>query len=203
MFKRIIFFFLFSFSALLYAEGKGYELISPPQPVNDTSKVEVLEFFWYGCPHCYHLEPQLDKWLAKKPDNVNYIRQPAAFNQQWADHAKAYFIAESLGVVDQVHADFFDAIQNKKQKLQTESQLADFFVAHGVDREKFVKTFKSFLIDTKVRQAKKMPARYGITGVPVLIVNGKYKISSKSAGSQENMIKVLKELIIKESTPAK
>ncbi len=203
MFKRIVFFFLFSFSALLHAEGKGYELISPAQPVTDTSKVEVLEFFWYGCPHCYHLEPQLDKWLAVKPDNVNYIRQPAAFNQQWADHAKAYFIAESLGVVDQVHADFFDAIQNKKQKLQTESQLADFFVAHGVDREKFVKTFNSFLIDTKVRQAKKMPARYGITGVPALIVNGKYKISSKSAGSQENMIKVLKKLIIKESALAK
>ena len=203
MFKRIVFFFLFSVSALLQAEGKGYDLISPPQPVTDTSKVEVLEFFWYGCSHCYHFEPQLDKWLAEKPENVNFIRQPAAFNKQWADHAKAYFIAESLGVVDQVHADFFDAIQNKKQKLQTESQLADFFVAHGVDREKFVKTFNSFLIDTKVRQAKTMPARYGITGVPVLIVNGKYKISSKSAGSQENMIRVLKKLIIQESAAAK
>jgi thiol:disulfide interchange protein DsbA len=200
MYQRIMFFFLFSFSTLLFAEGKGYEVLTPAQPVTDQSKVEVLEFFWYGCPHCYHLEPHINTWLKEKPANVNYIRQPAAFRQQWADHAKAYFVAEALGVVDKMHADFFDAIQTKKRKLETEAELADFFAEHGVDRAAFKKTFNSFIIDSKVRKAKTMPPRYGITGVPVLIVNGKYRISSKSAGGQANMIKVLKELIATESS---
>lgn len=199
MLKNIFFIFLFSFSTLLHAQKQGYDILSPAQLVTNPDKIEVIEFFWYGCPHCYTLEPYLNKWLANKPENVNYIRQPAAFNQQWADHAKAYFIAEALDIVDKVHADFFDVIQNQKKLLQTEDQLADFFVAHGVDKEKFHETFSSFIIDTKVRKAEGIPARYGLTGVPALVVNGKYRISNASAGSQENMIKVLEQLITQET----
>ncbi|MDQ7090651.1 MAG: thiol:disulfide interchange protein DsbA/DsbL [Methylococcales bacterium] len=199
MFKTIFFIMLFSFTTLLQAEDKGYEILSPAQPVTNPSKIEVIEFFWYGCPHCYSLEPYINKWLATKPENVDYIRQPAAFNQQWEDHAKAYFVAETLGVVDTVHADFFDEIQNQKKKLQTEEQLAGFFIAHGVDKAKFHEIFNSFIVDKKVRQAKVLPARYGLTGVPALIVNGKYKISAKSAKGQENMIKVLDALIMEET----
>jgi thiol:disulfide interchange protein DsbA len=205
MLKNIffIFIFLFSFATLLQAEGKGYEVLSPAQPVTNPDKIEVLEFFWYGCPHCYHLEPALNDWLATKPENVDYIRQPAAFNQQWTDHAKAFFVAKTLNIVDKVHADFFDAIQNKKQKLQSEADLADFFVAHGVAKEKFLETFNSFAVDAKVRQAKVITVRYGVQGVPALVVNGKYKITAKSAGGQKNMTKVLEAIIAQETKVAK
>lgn len=181
------------------AAGTGYEVLTPAQPTQDPDKVEVIEFFWYGCPHCYSLEPLLDKWLRSKPDNVTFIRQPAVFSKRWGQHAKAYFTAEALGVVDQVHADLFDAIQNKKQKLTTEDQLAKFFIAHGVDEEEFRKAYNSFLVDTKMRQAKSMAARYGITGVPAIIINGKYKTSGPLAKSHENMIEVMDLLIKQES----
>ncbi len=107
---------LFSCSALLKAESVGYESLSPAQPTHNPDKIEVIEFFWYGCPHCYSFEPVLEKWVQNLPKNVEFIRQPAVFSDLWGKHAKAYFTAEALGVVDKVHADFFDAIQNKKQK---------------------------------------------------------------------------------------
>ncbi len=189
----------FSFTTLLQAESLGYETLSPAQPTQNQDKIEVIEFFWYGCPHCYTLEPAMEKWLETKPDNVEFIRQPAIFSSLWGKHAKAYYVAEALGVVDKVHADLFDAIQNKKQKLSSEDQLAKFFVAHGVDETLFRSTFNSFLIDAKMRQAKTMAPRYGITGVPAIIINGKYKTSGPLAKSNENIIKVMNQLIQQES----
>lgn len=199
MLKKIVFFLFLSFTAVSQAESLGYETLSPAQPTQNQDKIEIIEFFWYGCPHCYSLEPAMDEWLKTKPDNVDFIRQPAVFSSLWGKHAKAYFVAEALGVVDKVHADFFDAIQNKKQKLTSEDQLAKFFVAHGVDETEFRNTFNSFLIDAKLRQAKAMAPRYGITGVPALIINGKYKTNGPLAKSHENMIKVLNQLIKQES----
>ncbi len=190
---------LLAFSAVLSAEPSGYEMVTPAQPTQNPDKVEVIEFFWYGCPHCYSFEPALSEWLKNKPANVEFIRQPAAFSQRWADHAKAYFTAEALGVVDKVHADFFDAIQNKKQNLRTEDELAKFFTAHGVDETEFRNTYNSFLVDAKVRQAEAMAPRYGITGVPAIIINGKYKTNGPLAKSQANMIKIMNDLIARET----
>ncbi|NOT12972.1 MAG: thiol:disulfide interchange protein DsbA/DsbL [Methylococcaceae bacterium] len=190
---------LFSFATALKAESVGYETLSPAQPTQHADKVEVIEFFWYGCPHCYSLEPMLQQWLKSIPKNVEFIRIPAVFNEQWGKHAKAYFAAESLGVVDKVHADFFDAIQNKKEKLETEDELAKFFVAHGVDEKQFRETYNSFMVDAKMRQAPVMAGRYGITGVPAVIVNGKFKTNGPLAGSHEKMIEVMNNLIKQES----
>lgn len=189
-----------SFTGLLKAEPAGYETLSPAQPTQHADKVEVIEFFWYGCPHCYSLEPFLEKWRKNLPKNVDFIRQPAIFDELWGKHAKAYFIAEALGVVEKTHADFFDQIQNKKNNLDSEEELAKFFVAHGVDEKQFHETFNSFLVDTKMRQAPIMQQRYGITGVPVIIVNGKYKIDARSAGSQEKMLEITDNLIKQESS---
>lgn len=193
-----IFLLLFGFAFQVMAE-EGYETITPPQPTQNPDKIEVIEFFWYGCPHCYHLEPDMVKWLKTKPKNVEFIRQPAVFNKVWGDHAKAFFTAEALGVGEKLHADFFDAIQNKQLPLQTEADLEKFFVEHGVDKAAFHTAYNSFLVDAKVRQATSMPARYGITGVPALIVNGKYKTNGTLAKSQENIITVLNQLIKKET----
>lgn len=190
---------LFSCSALLKAESVGYETLSPAQPTRHPDKIEVIEFFWYGCPHCYSFEPALDEWLKNLPKNVEFIRQPAVFNELWGKHAKAYFTAEALGVVDKIHADFFDALQNKKQKLEDEEQLAKFFAAHGVNEKEFHDAYNSFLVDAKFRQASATAGRYGVTGVPAIIINGKYKTNGPLAGSQEKMIEVMNQLIKQES----
>lgn len=203
MLKKItqasLFILLFAFSALLRAESVGYETISPAQATHDPAKVEVIEFFWYGCPHCYDFEPLLNKWKEKLPKNVEFIRQPAAFNDTWTKHAKAYYTAEALGIVEKIHADFFDAVQNKKEELETEDQLAKFFVAHGVKEADFHEAYNSFPVDAKLRQSSAMAARYGITGVPAIIINGKYKTNGKLAGSHEKMIEVMNKLIEQES----
>jgi thiol:disulfide interchange protein DsbA len=190
---------LFSCTALLKAETVGYETLSPAQPTHNPDKIEIIEFFWYGCPHCYDFEPILEKWVKALPKNVEFIRQPAVFSELWGKHAKAYFTAEALGVVDNIHNDFFDALQNKKQHLETEDDLAKFFVAHGINENEFRTTYNSFLVDTKMRQANTTASRYGITGVPAIIVNGKYKTNGPLAGSHEKMLDVINQLIQKES----
>ncbi len=191
---------LLSFSVLLKAESTGYETLSPAQPTHNPDKIEIIEFFWYGCPHCYSFEPLLENWVKSLPKNVEFIRQPAVFSDLWGKHAKAYFTAEALGVVDKVHADFFDAIQNKKQNLETKDQLAKFFVAHGVNEKEFHDAYNSFLVDAKMRQAATTAGRYGVTGVPAIIINGKYKTNGPIAGSHEKMIEVINRLIAQEST---
>ena len=181
-----------------YGEGKGYELVQPAQPTQDPGKIEVIEFFWYGCPHCYRFEPYISKWLQQLPDNVQFIRQPAIFGTRWSMHAKAYFTAEALNIVDKVHVDLFNTIQNKNQKLQSEDELAEFFAKHGVPKTEFDQAFNSFIVDTKMRQATLMGARYGLTGVPAIIVNGKYRTGGSIAKSLGEAIKVTNYLIAKE-----
>jgi thiol:disulfide interchange protein DsbA len=200
--QTVLLFLLFSSSFLLKAEPAaiGYETLSPAQPTQNPDKIEVIEFFWYGCPHCYSFEPLLEKWAKNLPKNVEFIRQPAAFNELWSKHAKAYYTAEALGVVDKVHADLFDAVQNKKESLDTEEALAKFFAAHGVSETQFHEAYNSFVVDAKMRQAPLMAARYGITGVPAIIINGKYKTNGTLAGSHEKMIEVMNNLIKQENT---
>jgi len=204
MLKKIatigLIFLIFSSAGLVQAEsGQGYEELAQKQPTQHADKIEVIEFFWYGCPHCFDFEPLLAKWLKDKPANVEFIRQPAVFSDLWGKHAKAYYTAEALGVVDKVHADFFDAIQTQKRQLESEDQLAKFFAEHGVKEADFSAAYKSFLVDTKMRQASAIAARYGITGVPAIIINGKYRTTGPLAGSHEKMIEVMNQLIKKES----
>ena len=187
--------------ARAFDEGIEYAKVSQPQPTETDGKVEVLEFFWYGCPHCYHFEPDLNAWIKSKPASVDFHRQPAVFNEQWAAHAKAFFTAEALGVLDKLHADFYDAIQNKREKLESEEDLGKFFVAHGVAEADFHQAYKSFAVDSKMRQASGLAAKYGITGTPALVVNGKYVVSPGKAKSFPRMIEITNELIKKESAP--
>lgn len=182
-----------------YKAGNGYELVKPSQPTQDPDKVEVIEFFWYGCPHCYRFEPILDNWQKNLPENVAFVRQPAIFGRKWAMHAKAYFTADALGIVDKVHKDLFDAIQNKKQKLQTEEELAAFFAERGVSETEFRNAFSSFIVDTKMRQAGSVSARYGVTGVPAIIVNGRYRTGGSEANGLSKVTDVIDFLIAKES----
>ncbi len=186
------------------AQEPGYQTLSPAQPTLHADKVEVIEFFWYGCPHCYEFEPALKKWLKTLPANVEFIRQPAVFNELWGKHAKAYFTAESLDMVDKIHSDFFDQVQkalhgsDPKNKMDTEEQLQKFFVAHGATEAAFNEAYHSFAVDSKMRQAPAIAARYGITGVPALVINGKYLTNGPLAGSHEKMLEIASKLIKQE-----
>lgn len=186
-----------------FSPGKDYDVLAKPQPIEDPAKVEVREFFWYGCPHCYHFEPEINAWLKTKPEPVAFIRQPAIFNEHWAAHAKAYFTAETLGVLNKMHADFYDAIQNEKQTLESETDLAGFFKDHGVAESDFHQAYQSFAVDSKMRQAQGVAARYGVTGTPSIVVNGKYLVSPEKAKTFPRMIEITNALIQKEAGSVK
>ncbi len=179
-------------------QGQGYELVNPPQPTATGDKIEVVELFWYGCPHCFRLEPSIKRWLESKPADVEYVRIPAILPPAWELLARAYYVAEALGKVEEIHDPLFNAIHAERQRIGTQDALADFFAAHGVDRDTFDKTFRSFSVETKIKRAKLMSERYGINGVPAIIVNGKYRTSGSLAGSNANMLRVVDQLIAQE-----
>ncbi|MGH6635848.1 MAG: thiol:disulfide interchange protein DsbA/DsbL [Gammaproteobacteria bacterium] len=179
-------------------EGKEYELVIPEQPTQvEGGKVEVVEIFWYGCPHCYDLEPYLEKWLSALPPHAAFRRLPASFNARWLLHARAFYTAESLHVLDKVHQPLFEAL-TKDKHFDTEDDLAAFFAEHGVDEAPFRQTFNSFAVDAKVKQSSQMVRNYGITGVPAIIVNGKYRTSASLTGSYSALLQVVDQLIEKE-----
>lgn len=184
------------------AGAPGYTTLVAPQPTSDASKIEVVELFWYGCPHCYHLEPLLTKWAAGLPPDVVFVRTPAILGPSWEILARAYYTAEMLGVLDKIHEPLFKAIHEDKKKFTSEEELAKFFAAQGVDEKQFRDTLKSFGVAAKLNRSKQMTQRYGITGVPALIINGKYRTSVSDAGDQEKMLELTDKLIAKERVTA-
>ena len=176
----------------------GYVEISPAQPTQTGNKIEVVEVFWYGCPHCYDFEPFIKNWLEKKPEDVVFRRMPGIFRKDWIPHAKAYFTAEKLDVLNKIHSSLFTAIHKHRKQIYDDTSIMKFFLEHDVDKQEFKKTYVSDEIDTKIKQAYVMGQRYKITGVPAIIVNGKYMVSGSTAGSFENIAKVIDMLIEKE-----
>jgi thiol:disulfide interchange protein DsbA len=181
-----------------YMEGAEYLRLAKPQPTTAVDKVEVVELFWYACPHCFYLEPHLGKWLENKPEDVEFVRLPAVLGKSWELLGKAYFTAELLDVVDRIHVPLFEAIHVKKQKFRDVAAVEDFFVSHGVAEKDFRNTFHSFAVAVKINNAKLMTRRYAISGVPTLIVNGKFSTGASIAGSNEDVIKVVDFLVEQE-----
>lgn len=186
-------------AAINYKEKIHYERVVPVQPTSTEGKIEVVEMFWYGCPHCNNLEPYVERWLKKMPKKAEFVRMPAIFRPSWEIHARAYYTAEILGALDKTHRAMFAAIHGQKRKLGTEKEIMDFFAERGVSNKDFKRVFKSFAVEAKVRRAKDMSRRYGIKGVPSLIVNGKYRTGSTLAGNNANIFKVVNHLIKQES----
>ena len=158
----------------------------------------MVEVFWYGCPHCYDFEPHVKKWLQTKAEDVEFVRMPGIFNKNWVGHARAYYTAEKLGVLDKIHTPLFEALHKERRRIFSESELKDFFVSHGVDGDEFTRVYNSSEIETKFKRAFLMGQRYKITGVPAVIVNGKYMTSASQAGSFENILKTVDSLVAKE-----
>jgi thiol:disulfide interchange protein DsbA len=184
--------------ALALDEGIDYTVIEKPARAEPGDDVEVLELFWYGCPHCYHLEPEIERWLKTKPDGATFRRLPAAANPRWVPHARYFFAAEMMGVLDQLHEPLFHALHDEKRPLMTDKQLIAFAAEQGVDEAKFAQMFRSFPVDMKVRKAASLVQGYQIDGVPSMVVNGKYLTSATQTGSRAEMFEVIDALIAKE-----
>ena len=182
-----------------FVVGQHYQEVKPAVATSTAAdKVEVLELFWYGCPHCYAFEPQLQEWLKNKADYIEFVRVPAVFAQNWEVHARAFYAAQQLGVLDKLNGPVFDAIHKEDRKLGSQEEVTQFFADKGVSAEDFKKAYNSFDVDTKTRRAIALTREYGITGVPALIVNGKYRSSAQEAGDFATLLKLVDYLAAKE-----
>jgi thiol:disulfide interchange protein DsbA len=156
-------------------KGKEYQLLQSPQPVTDKNKVEVREFFWYGCPHCYALEPSLDKWKQQMPAGVDFKEVPAIFQNSWKSGAQLFYTLQAMRLVAKLHDKVFDAIHAQHIDLLTDPKiLFDWIAKQGVDRKQFEATYKSFGVAAKVKRASDMTRAYDIPGTPSFTVEGKY-----------------------------
>lgn len=173
----------------------SWDKIEPAIPTDSDAKVEVVEFFWYGCPHCYALDPVIEDWKKKLPEGVAFRHVPAAVNPSWSPHSYFFYAAEVLGVADKLHGPLFDALHKEKRRLYDKEALIGFAVEHGIDEAEMRKAWRSFAVNTKVQRANKLAKRYRINGVPNIGVNGKYLTSSQLAGGNQKMMRVLDHLI--------
>jgi len=172
----------------------SYSELKPALPVEAEGKIEVLEFFWYGCIHCYNLEPAVEKWEKTLPKDVQFRRVPAVFNDRWALDASIFYTFEAMGLLDKLHKPLFDAIH--KDRLRTDVQ-KDFFAwleKQGVDTKKFSETMKSFGVQSKMRRAAQMTAAYKISGTPQMAVHGRYTVSTDQGRTQDGMFETVNHL---------
>lgn len=181
-----------------WQEGKHYALLPQEVRVRDPDKIEVVEVFWYGCVHCFHFDPMIAKWHSAQSDDVDFWRSPALWNERMAVHAKAFYTAEALGKLEEIHTPMFTAMNVDRNPLASEAELAAFFAKYGVDRDQFSKVFNSFGVGGAVRQADARARSYRITGTPELIVAGKYRVTTGMAGGQTEMLQVVDYLVQRE-----
>jgi thiol:disulfide interchange protein DsbA len=180
-----------------YKEGVHYEALKTPVQTQDPTKIEVTEVFWYGCGHCFAFEPMIQQWGKTLQDDVKFVHSPAIWNGPMEVHARAYYVAKALNILDDVHEPIFNALNIEGKRLANEKSLGAFFSDFGVDADTFKKTYNSFGIVSQVKQANARARAYGIQGTPEIIVDGKYRVSSSLAGSQEGMLKVTDFLVEK------
>ncbi|MBK1850818.1 thiol:disulfide interchange protein DsbA/DsbL [Marinobacter sp. 1-4A] len=186
-----------------WQEGTHYKKLDTPVRTDTDSGIEVAEVFWYGCPHCYNFKPLAESWEAKAPDDVNYVRIPAALGRSWVPHAQAFYALEAMNSLDKVHDALFEALAGQRRPLNDGESLANFVADHGVDREEFLNNFNSFGVNARMQQAQSKIRGARITGTPTMLVNGKYTVSASMAGSLEATLAVVDYLVEKERSAAK
>ncbi|MEH6566556.1 MAG: thiol:disulfide interchange protein DsbA/DsbL [Halopseudomonas sp.] len=181
-----------------YQAGVHYVVLPTPAPTQDPDKIEVAELFWYGCPHCFAFQPTIHEWSKTLPEDVNFRPVPAMFGGDWNTHGQLFYTLESLGKLDEAHDAIFNAIHKQNNKLKDQDAMIEFLEPYGVSEEDFVKAWDSFGVKSKMNQAEQLARAYRASGVPCLIVNGKYRIEGKMAGSFENMLKIAEYLVEQE-----
>lgn len=186
-----------------WQEGLHYHAISPAPPPNQSGEIEVTEFFWYGCSHCYQFEPHLNKWLKNKPEGVTFVRIPVLFGGAADLHAKAYYALEAMEELERLHEPFFKVMQVDKKKLRTQSELEDWLKSQNVDIDQFREAMNSFAVSAKFNRARALMRRYGVRSVPVLVTDGRYRSGSGFKG-YAGVIEVTNHLVdkIRNTEPA-
>lgn len=177
-----------------FVEGKDYKLVPNVGKVDVPGKIEVREFFWYGCPHCFKLEPYMQAWLRQLPKDINFVRTPAAMNPVWEQNARGYYVSEMMNIRKKAHIPLFDTINKEGKQIFDQKSLAQFYTRYGADVNKFNSLFNSFAVTGKVNQAKNLAVQYQLTGVPAVVVNGKYVVQ----GEDQKVVDVVNHLIEKE-----
>jgi len=204
----IVSFALGTGGALAQVAGKEYRVLPLPQPSNSGKNIEVIEFFWYGCPHCNNMQPALEAWLKTKPADVLFKRQPAAFDPDWLQLARAYYTIEAMGLVDKLHQPLFAAIHEKRELnpralVKDPAPLFDWVAKQGVDRQKFVDTYNSFGVNARTQRTITITTSYDVPGTPALIVDGRYLTAPSLVLNPDNTLnyprffQVLDQLIAK------
>jgi thiol:disulfide interchange protein DsbA len=196
--KILALFALLVAAPLIAAEQGGYKFseLKPTQPVSlEGNKIEVIEFFWYGCPHCYNLEPLIENWSKKLPPDVQFRRVPAVFNARWGHDAAIFYTFEALGLLEKLHRPFFDAIHRDGLRSDNAEALSQWLQKNGVDPRKFNETLKSFTVQSKTRRAVQLTSGYGIDGTPAMAVQGRYTISVEQGGTREGMLQTVSYLV--------
>ena len=196
-FKHLLVLTVFLFSTQVMADveaGRDYKELSPAQPIHTGEKIEVLEFFFYGCSHCFNLHPHITAWEKKMPKDVTLQYVPVIFRDSWEGMARTFYALEAIGQQQRLHNDLFNAWNVNNIDLSDEAKVSDFVAQHGVDRSKFSAAFNSFTMSSKVARSNQMVRDYGIRGTPTLVVDGKYVITGLEP---EETIKVLDVVVAK------
>ncbi len=172
-----------------------YETLESPMPTRDESRVEVLEFFWFGCPHCYAFEPAINKWKAGKPDYVNFVREAPPLNPSWETHSRTFYAAEALGITDGMFDQLFDRIHKERKPMRDPKKVAKWIASLdlGVSADEFSKAMKSMAVETALKRSMGRARQAGITGVPSIVINGKYRTGNTLAGGHQGIINVINE----------
>ena len=196
--KRVFTLFVFtilcgiaSVQAQKIEEGFDYRILPVPQPVETKGKVEVIEFFWYGCPHCYDFEPELSSWVKRQPKDVAFRRVPVAFRDDFLPHSQLFYTLEAMGKGDALNEKVMYAMHKENKRLLTESEIADWAASQGIDRNTFLATYRSFAVVSKARNARQLTEAYRIDGVPTIVMQGKYVTSPSIAGTKAKAIAVM------------
>jgi len=172
-------------------EGFDYRILPVAQVVETKGKVEVIEFFWYGCPHCYDFEPELSAWLKRQPKDVSFRRVPVAFRDDFMPHSQLFYALEAVGKGDALNEKVMYAMHKENKRLLTENEIADWVASQGIDRNSFLATYRSFAVISKARAARQMADAYRIDGVPTVVMQGRYVTSPSIAGTKAKAIAVM------------
>ena len=185
--------------------GVDYVVLKSELPVETPGKIEVIEFFWYGCPHCYTLEPLIETWVRKLPPDAQFRRVPAVFNDRWARDAAIYYAFEALGVLDRVHRPLFDAIHRDGLRTDSGPALGQWLQKQGVDTKKFDEVARSFGVQSKVRRAAQLSVAFRIDGTPAMAVHGRFTVGAEQSRDQGVMLGTVDHLIglVRKTVPLK
>ena len=181
-----------------YEEGVHYFDLVIPVRTKDPGKIEVTEYFSYGCPHCYDLDPTIKAWVAQLGSDVDFNRTPAVWNPDYEVYARTYYTAEALGMREVIHSAVFSAIHAERKNLANPKAMADFFAEFGVNPVDFAKVYQSFGVRASVQQAEARGRSYRASGVPCFIVNGKYRVETSKTVTKLEMLKIVSFLVERE-----